>query len=224
MLICQFRTQNFLFHLFISGIGAIFLFALVLFWFYLIDRQRSSLVFMDSNICLFHAFEKCSMAFCGPITQERWNHLLRPIDDMSREAVSQDFGEGFFSYQYSWRTNIDIVGLWVGCLARAGVAKQDIVRITHNIFDPYWLVGLESAITKIDAQLRIPLLEAYMEFDVNIPQNWKESKTLLHGNQGQCPVFQRVVANGVEYQLSVKVEGYCRRPYNGLVNQLPEGV
>ena len=101
------------------------------------------------------------MAFYGPITQERWNHMLRPIDDMSHVAVSQDLGEGVFSYQYSWRTNNVIIGLWVGCLARAGVAKWDIIRITHNIFDPCWLVGLEFIVVNIDSRLRIPLPEAY---------------------------------------------------------------
>lgn len=83
--------------------------------------------------------------------------MLMAIDGMSHVAVSQALGEGVFSYEYSWRTNNDIVGLWVGCLARARVAKWDIIRITHNIFDPYWLVGLESTIANIDAQLRIPL-------------------------------------------------------------------
>lgn len=125
---------------------------------------------MDSNICLFHAFEKRTMAFYGPITQERWNRMLRPIDDMSHVAVSRALGEGVFSYQYSWRTNNDIIGLWVGCLARARVEKWDIIRIIHNICDPCWLVGLESAIATIDSWLCIHLLEAYMEFDVNSPK------------------------------------------------------
>ena len=122
---------------------------------------------MDSNICLFHAYENRTMAFCGPIRQERWNRISRPIDDMSRVAVSRVLGEGVFSYEYSWRTNSDIVGLWVGCLMRAGIEKWDTVRITHNIFDPCWLVGLELAVANIDARLRIPLPEAYMEFDIN---------------------------------------------------------
>ena len=82
----------------------------------------------------------------------------------------------FFSYQYSWRTNSDIVGLWVGCLARARVEKWDIIRITHNIFDPYWLVGLESVVANIDAWLRIPLPEAYIEFDVNSPKIGRSSR------------------------------------------------
>ena len=107
------------------------------------------------------------MAFCGSIKQERWNRLLRPIDDMSGVAVSYVLGEGIFNYEYSWRTNNDIIELWVGCLARDGVEKWDIIRLTHNIFDPYWLVGLEIAVANIDARLRIPLLEAYMEYEVN---------------------------------------------------------
>lgn len=52
---------------------------------------------MDSNICLFRAFEKCTMAFCGSITQECWNRMLRAIDDMSHVAISQALGEGVFS-------------------------------------------------------------------------------------------------------------------------------
>ena len=66
---------------------------------------------MDSNISLFHAYENLTMAFCGQIMQERWNRILRPIDDMSRIAVSRALGEGIFSYDYSWRTNSDIVRL-----------------------------------------------------------------------------------------------------------------
>ena len=72
---------------------------------------------------------------------------------MSCVAVSQALGEGVFSYEYSWRTNSDIVGLWVHCLARARVEKWDIIRLTHNIFNPCWLVGLEIAVANIDARL-----------------------------------------------------------------------
>ena len=78
---------------------------------------------MDSNISLFHAYENRIMAFYGLITQERWNRILRPIDDMSRIAVNRALGEGIFNYDYSWRTNSDIIGLWVGCLDWAGIEK-----------------------------------------------------------------------------------------------------
>ena len=120
---------------------------------------------MESNICLFHIHEKRTMAFCGPVKQERWNRLLRPIDDMSRVAISRALGEGVFNYEYTWRTNSDIIGLWVGCLARAGIDKWDIIRITYNTFDPSWLLGLEEVVANIDEKLRIPLPEAYMEME-----------------------------------------------------------
>ena len=108
---------------------------------------------MYSNSSLFHAFKNRTMAFCGPIKPQRWNRLLQPIDDMSWVAVSWVLGEGTFSYEYSWRTNSDIVDIWVGCLARARVEKWDIVRLTHNIFDPCWLVGLEITVANIDVKL-----------------------------------------------------------------------
>ena len=62
---------------------------------------------------------------------------------MSRVAVSRVFGEGVFKYEFSWHTNNDILGSWIGCLARARVEKWDIIRLNYNIFDPSWLVGLE---------------------------------------------------------------------------------
>ena len=78
---------------------------------------------MDTNIYIFHAFENNTMAFCSPIKQERWNRLFRPINDMRQIAVSRALGEGVFNYEYSRRTKSDIIGLWVGCLAREGVEK-----------------------------------------------------------------------------------------------------
>ena len=84
--------------------------------------------------------------------------------------MSHALGEGIFNYEYSWRTNSDIIGLWLGCLARAGVEKWDIIRLTHNIFDPCWLIGLEIVVANIDIRLQIPLLEAYMEYEVNSPE------------------------------------------------------
>ena len=82
---------------------------------------------MDSNISLFHAFENHTMAFCGLIKLERWNWLLRPLDNMSQVAVSRALGEGVFSYDFTWRTNSDIVRIWVGCLVRVGVGIWDII-------------------------------------------------------------------------------------------------
>ena len=78
---------------------------------------------MDTNIFLYHAFENRTMAFLGSVKPERWNQLLRLIDDMSRVAVSRVFGEGVFKYEFSWHTNNDILGSWIGCLGRDRVEK-----------------------------------------------------------------------------------------------------
>ena len=91
---------------------------------------------MDTNICLYHTFENCTTAFCGPVKQERWNRIFQPINDMSQIAMSRTLGEGVFNYEYLWRTNRDIIGQWVGFLARVGVEKWDIVRLSYNLFDP----------------------------------------------------------------------------------------
>ena len=53
---------------------------------------------------------------------------------------------------------------------------MDIIRITHNIFDPCWLVGLEIDVANIDAWLRIPLPNAYMEFEVNSQELERSSR------------------------------------------------
>ena len=76
------------------------------------------------------------MAFCGSIKLERWNWLFRPIDYMSRVVVSKVLGEEIFNYEHSWKTNNNIIGLLIGCLARVGVAKWEIIRLGLNIFDP----------------------------------------------------------------------------------------
>ena len=72
---------------------------------------------------------------------------------MSQIVVSRELGEGFFNYKYSWRTNSDIMGQWVGYLAREGVEKWDIVRLSYNLFTPYWWLGLEIVVVDIDERL-----------------------------------------------------------------------
>lgn len=76
---------------------------------------------MDINISLFHTSEVWTMAFWGNIKLERWSRFLKPIDDMTRIAVSQAIGEGSFNYDYTWWTNSDIIGTFIGCLARERV-------------------------------------------------------------------------------------------------------
>ena len=108
---------------------------------------------MDTNIFLHHAFENHTMAFCGLIKQERWNRIFWPIDDMIRIAMSRALGEGVFNYEDSWRTNNDILGKCVGYLARVGVEKWDIVRLSYNLFNPCWLLRLEIVVANIDERL-----------------------------------------------------------------------
>ena len=76
---------------------------------------------------------------------------------MSQIVVSRALSEGVFNYEYSWRKNSDILGKWVGCLARARVEKWDIVRLSYNLFDPCWLLGLEIVVANIDERLLISL-------------------------------------------------------------------
>ena len=81
---------------------------------------------------------------------------------MSRLAISRAIGEGVFNYEFSWRTNSDIIGAFIGCLARAKIEKWDILKLCSNIFNPVWCVGLEEVIMSLDDKLRIPLPEMYM--------------------------------------------------------------
>ena len=69
------------------------------------------------------------MAFRGNVKLERWNRVLNQVDDMSRIVVSHVIGEGLFNYEFSWRTNSDIIGAFIGCLAKAKVEKWDMFRI-----------------------------------------------------------------------------------------------
>ena len=81
---------------------------------------------------------------------------------MTRIAVSRVIGEGIFNYEFSWRTNSEIIGAFIGFLARAKVEKWAMIKLCFNVFDIVWCVGLEEAIMNIDAKLKIPLREMYM--------------------------------------------------------------
>jgi hypothetical protein len=59
-------------------------------------------------------------------------------------------------------SDIDIVGSFIGCLAKAKAEKWAIVRLCYNVFNPMWSVGLEEVVNSIDDKLRIPLPEQYM--------------------------------------------------------------
>ena len=77
-------------------------------------------------------------------------------------TVSCVLGEGMFNYDFSWRTNHDIIGSFIGCLSRAIIEKWDMIRLCYNIFNPIWCVGLEEAVMSIDGKCRNPLPEMYM--------------------------------------------------------------
>ena len=90
---------------------------------------------MESNICVFHSEEVRTMAFHGSIKLERWNRILNPVDVMTRIAVSRAIGEGFFSYDFTWRMNSDIIGSFISCMARTRINKWVMIKLCLNIFD-----------------------------------------------------------------------------------------
>ena len=117
---------------------------------------------METNISLFHALEVQTMAFRGNVKPERWNQLLNPMDDMTRIVVSHFLGEGMFNYDFSWRTNSDIIGSFIGCLSRANIEKWDMIKLCYNVFNPIWCVGLEEAVMSIHGKCRNPLPKMYI--------------------------------------------------------------
>lgn len=117
---------------------------------------------MDTNICVFHSVEAHTMAFRGNIKPERWNHILRKVDNMTRITASRAIGEGYFDYEYTWRTNSDIIGIFIGCMAKAGVSKWAMVRLYLNLFNSTWCKGIIEVISSLDKNLYVPLLEMYM--------------------------------------------------------------
>ena len=76
------------------------------------------------------------MAFCDNVKPERWNKILRPMDDMSRLAVSREIGEGAFDYKFTWRTNNNILRSFTGCMVRARVDYRYIIHLYCDIFHP----------------------------------------------------------------------------------------
>ena len=91
---------------------------------------------MKSNIAIFHNTENRTMAFRGTVKPERWNRILIPMDDMTRFAMNKAMGEGVFDYRFTWRTNSDIIGVFIGCLFRANVQPDHIICLCHDLFIP----------------------------------------------------------------------------------------
>lgn len=124
----------------------------------------------DGNLYrLFHAHELRTMAFCGEVKPERWNRLLLPADEMTHFSLNKALGEGVFNYQYTLRTNSDIIEAFIGCLARAEINADNIIRLCRNLFVPAWRKGLEQAVHSLDNRLRIPLPERYMSLPIGNP-------------------------------------------------------
>lgn len=117
---------------------------------------------MDSNICVFHVGEMRTMAFRGNIKPERWSRLLNPVDNMTRFALCRALGEGNFDYAFLWRTNSDVIGAFIGCLAKAKINNWDMFRLCSNLFNSVWCIGLEEAIMGLDAEATAPPPEVYM--------------------------------------------------------------
>lgn len=110
---------------------------------------------MDTNISVFHAEEMRTMAFRGNIKPERWSRLLNLVDDMTRFALCRALGEGNFDYAFSWRTNSDVIGAFIGCLAKAKINNWDMFRLCSNLFSSVWCTGLEEAIMGLDAEATV---------------------------------------------------------------------
>ena len=51
---------------------------------------------METNIHVFHTTKNRTMAFLGKVKPERWSRLLKPIDDLTRFAVSRSIREDVF--------------------------------------------------------------------------------------------------------------------------------
>ena len=114
---------------------------------------------MDTNICLFHASEVRTMAFRGSVKLER---CLKLVDNMTRNVVFHAIRECTFDYEFTWCTNNDIIGAFIGCLARARIDKWAMIYLCCNIFYPVWCVGLEEVVKSINEKLRISLPKMYM--------------------------------------------------------------
>lgn len=152
---------------------------------------------MYSNIYLFHTIENRTMAFCGNVKLERWNRILYLVDNMTQIAINQALREGIFDYHYTWRTNRDIIGSFIRCLAKAKVEARDI-RLCRDLFVPTWRKGLEQAIHSIDAKLRIPLLEKYMKLPMGSPDletTYRRQSLVIHESLAFYHEWPKMEAN-----------------------------
>ena len=75
------------------------------------------------------------MAFHGNIKLERWNRILREVDDMTRIIVGRVIRESIFKYEYTWRTNSDVIGIFIRCMVKDGVKKWAMICLCLNLFD-----------------------------------------------------------------------------------------
>ena len=67
------------------------------------------------------------MVFIGNLKPERWNNILTAVDGMTRITVRREIGEGLFKYDHSWRMNSDVIGIFIGCMARVGFKKWAMI-------------------------------------------------------------------------------------------------
>ena len=59
--------------------------------------------------------------------------------------------------------NNDIIGTFIGCVAKTRINKWAMIRLCLNIFDSIWCYGLVEVVMSLDENLRVPLLKMYME-------------------------------------------------------------
>ena len=118
---------------------------------------------------LFHNTENRTMAFRGAVKPERWNRILIPVDDMTRFAMNKALGKGVFEYRFTWRTNSDIIGAFIGCLIRTNIQADHIIRLCRDLFVSAWRKGLEQAVHSIDNRFQIPYPEKYMSLPIGHP-------------------------------------------------------
>lgn len=109
------------------------------------------------------------MVFQGIVKPKHWNRILKPMDDMSRMVVSRAIGVGVFDYKFTWRTNSDIIGSFIGCMVRARVEHGAIIRLCCDIFDPTWRKGLEQEVRSINDKQQISLPKKYMDLPPRSP-------------------------------------------------------
>ena len=124
---------------------------------------------MESNIAIFHTTENRTMAFRRAVKPERWSRILIPVDDMTQFVMNKALGEGVFEYRFTWRTNSDIIGVFIGCLVRANIQADHIIRLCRDLYVLAWRKGLEQAVYNIDHRSRIPYPEKYMNLPFGHP-------------------------------------------------------